>query len=187
MSIKPPPIIIEGNESQTTYSRIVKIPGPNIETQVNAELENDAYFPRSGSILILELYTRIKKMLEFQKKELKDYNDKLKKAGLPLRIRLLHGVTVRNRKYVYCGRYLYKITSEGEKYIGRLENAVLRNELREKWNTIGQPPVNQLEALKYQVVLKNGKETKHVIVAVTSFTDTNFSELFKGFLYFRLS
>lgn len=169
-------------------STIIQLKRPDLDQIAKEDMENDAFFPNFGSILVFDVLSTLKGLMKEHKLELVKYNKILKENKIPLRIRLTHTVTVSNRKYVYCGRYVYT-TLPGNKreYKGKLDNIILRNELKDKYNKVGPPPDNSLEGLKYQIVQTGKRSTNHVIIPQNTFNNPKFHHLFKKQTHFRIA
>ena len=178
MSINDPP----GGEPGTAI--VIDLPKPDGKEKEEVEVFQDAVFSLTGAVLVLRGKGVLDALLFDHKKRLSDYNAKLVENKIPLRIRLTHSVTVKGRKYVYCGRYIY---GKDGKFEGKLDNAVLRNDyIRGKWNEVGPPPMSPLDGFKYQVVVDGGMETDMIIVPYNLFVDQRFLHLFTDLQRFRL-
>lgn len=178
MSLNDPP------QGEPGTAIVIKVPRPDHKAKEEVSVFQDAVFSLTGAVLVIRGKPVLDALLFDHKKRLSDYNAKLAMHKIPLRIRLTHSVTIRGKKYVYCGRYIY---STKGKFHGKLDNAVLRNDhIREKWNKVGPPPVSPLDGFKYQVVVDNGIETTMIIVPYNLFIDNRFSHLFHSFQRFRL-
>ena len=156
---------------------------PNEDERVKREQDFHATFQDAGSYLVFGVRPILEKLIAEHKKELASYNKRLGRAKIPIRIRLTHSVPYKNTKYVYCGRYLY---TKDNKYIGQMSNAVLRNELKEKWTKEFVPPKNPLEGLKYKIFVANGQETDGVVVPYDLLHNPNFFHIFQKFTRVRL-
>lgn len=178
MSINDPP------QGEPGTAIVIELPRPDLKEKEDVAVFQDAVFSLTGAVLVIRGKPVLDALLFDHKKRLSDYNAKLKESKIPLRIRLTHSTTVRGKKYVYCGRYIYG--SDG-KFHGKLDNAVLRNKyIREKWNEVGPPPMSPLDGFKYQVVVDAGMETNMIIVPYHLFIDQRFTHLFANFQRFRL-
>ena len=151
--------------------------------KVKREQEEHALFPDTGSYMIWGARPMLERMMSAHKKDLTKYNQKLGRLKISVRIRLTHTVTRRGNKYVYCGRYLY---TKDNKYIGKMDNAVLRNEMKELWTANNMPPNNPLEGFSYKIFVANGQETDEIIVPTYLITDPRFGHLFQKFTRRRL-
>lgn len=178
MSINDPP------EGEPGTAIVIELKRPDLKEKEEVAIFQDAVFSLTGAVLVIRGKPVLDALLLDHKKKLSDYNAKLKTNRIPLRIRLTHSVTTRGRKYIYCGRYIYGVDGT---FHGKLDNAVLRNDhIREKWNTVGPPPISPLDGFKYQVVVDGGVETNMIIVPYNLFIDQRFSHLFHNFQRFRL-
>lgn len=165
-------------------SVVIKLRRPDPAKKEVADTLRDAFFPTFGSVLVWDARNIIDGLLEDYQKQLSIYNQKLKKYRIPLRIRIKHSTEEKGRKYIYCGRYLY--TDKG-KYVGKIDNAVLRNDyIREKWNIVGPPPRNVLDGFKYSVVVTRAGEQQHVVIPYNIFHDERFHHLFDKLTAMRL-
>lgn len=162
---------------------VVKVRHPTNEEREDVEKFQHTIFDQVGAYLVWGAKPVLDALVVEHKKELTKYNQRLGRAKIPLRIRLTHSTVSRGKKYVYCGRYLYKKSGE---YVSKLDNAVLRNELKERWNSIGPPPANPLDGLQYRIFIANGGETDHVIVPYHLYHDPRFNHLFIQFTRVRL-
>lgn len=173
---------------EVEVATIEKILEPKVSPKEVTEKGEDAFFPKYGSVLVFDARDTLMALLEETKAALRAYNEKLEQAGLEVRLRAEHAVTIRGRKYYYCGRYVYKRGGgkKGERYVGRFDETVLRNEVGEKWGQFPFPPKNVLEGLKFQVVTSRGRETGAVIIPAELFNEDRIKRLFKDVTWFRL-
>ena len=177
LSRNPPP----SGEPGTAFT--IKLHEPTSEDAEEKQAFIDTNFMQMGSYLIWGVRNVLNNLVTDHKKELAKYNRLLGRHKIPFRIRLTHTVTVKGRKYVYCGRYVYKKTGE---FWGKLDNAVFRNELKEDWDKVGSPPHNPLDGLTYRVFSANGEETECVIVPYNLYHDSRFYHLFANYTAIRL-
>ena len=161
----------------------IKIPKPNEEARVKKEQDFQTTFIDAGSYLVMGVRPVLERLITEHKKELTTYNKKLGRAKIPIRIRLTHTVTRRGSKYVYCGRYIY---TKDNKYIGLMDNAVLREQLREKWSSALMPPRNPLEGLKYKIFMANGLETDNIVIPFELLHNPMFFHIFQKYTRVRL-
>lgn len=153
----------------------VKLPRPSNKEREETDIWQHATFAQFGAYMVWGVKPTLEKLIQEHKKKLTTYNQKLGRAKIPLRIRLTHTTTSKGHKYVYCGRFVY---NKDGSYFGVLENTVLRNELKENWNTVGPPPRNPLEGLSYRLFNADGVETDIIIVPYNLYHDPRFSHLF---------
>ncbi len=178
MALDPPP------NGHPGTSFVIQLKKPDNKEQEEVEVERDAFFQTFGSVLVYGAKPMLEAMLEDHKKQLSTYNGKLTRNRIPIRIRLTHSTTVKGRKYIYCGRYVY--TKSGE-FCGHADNVVLRRDyIKEKWSKVGPPPKNPLEGFKYQIVVANELETDDIIVPYSLFVNPNFHHLLKQYTHYRL-
>jgi len=177
LSRNPPP----SGEPGTAFT--IKLPKPTIKDAEDRQILNDTNFMQMGSYLIFGVRPILENLLSEHKKELSKYNRLLGRYKLPFRIRLTHTTVAKGRKYVYCGRYIYKKNGE---FFKKLDNAVFRNELKEDWNNVGPPPRNELEGLTFRIFIANGEETDNIIVPYNLFHDSRFHHIFANYTAIRL-
>lgn len=171
MSLNDPPI----GEPGTAIT--IKVSPPDKEAAVKLEQDRDALFPDTGSFLVWGIRPTLENLLNEHKKELTKYHRLLGKHKINLRIRLTHTTIERGVKYTYCGRYVY---TKENKYVSKLSNAVLRDEMKEKWNKIGGPPKNPLEGLKFRIFRANGEKTDCCVIPYEHYYNHKFGHLFMG-------
>lgn len=177
LSRNPPP----SGEPGTAFT--IKLPKPTAVEAEEKQVLMDTNFMQMGSYLIWGVRPVLDNLLKDHKKELTKYNRLLGRHKIPFRIRLTHTTTVRERKYVYCGRYVYKKNGD---FWGKLDDAVFRNELKEDWDKVGGPPHNPLDGLSYRIFSANGKETDCVIVPYNLYHNGNFHHIFANYTAIRL-
>lgn len=163
---------------------VIPLKKPDNKVKEKTEVERDAFFTTFGAVLVFGARQVLESMIADHKKKLSQYNSKLTRNKIPLRIRLTQTTTTRGRKYTYCGRYIY---GKDGTYYGKLDNVILRRDyLREKWEKIGPPPTNPLEGLQFSIVVANEKETDNIIVPYNLFVKDNFNHILQPYTHYRL-
>ncbi|OYT61046.1 MAG: hypothetical protein B6U75_00135 [Desulfurococcales archaeon ex4484_217_1] len=120
-----------------------------------------------SKVRIIDGYRRILAVQREYVEELKEYNNLVKKFGFYLKP--THVVSVKGKKYIYHGRYWWKITYVRE-----------HGKTKVKWKYVGkdvprglpQPPRNPLKGLNYM------REGNDVILNLDSFS--KFKHIFYG-------
>jgi hypothetical protein len=173
------------NNSPEGTSYVIKLKEPDNELKQDVEGFQAAVFPLFGSILILNARPILDGFLEAHKKKLSSYNAKLAKNKIPIRIRLTHTTVSKGHRYSYCGRFIFR---KNGKYVGKLDNTVLRNEyIRDLWNKVGPPPVNPIEGFSFRIVTdESGMETNNIIVPYGKYVDNKYNHLFTNLIKYRL-
>jgi len=166
-------------------SYVIKLKEPNDAEKHDVEGFQAAVFPLFGSMLILNARPILDGFLQEHKKKLSAYNAKLTRNKVPIRIRLTHTTVSKGHKYSYCGRFVFR---KNGKYLGKLDNTVLRNEyIRDMWNKVGPPPANPIEGLSFRIITdETGMETNNIIVPYGKYVDEKYNHLFGNLVKYRL-
>lgn len=159
------------------------------------DADAETYFPNYGSYMVFGVQKTLEALLLSYKKQLSAYNARLTALKIPLRVRAHHSVEVRGKKYVYAGRYLFRkdrVKAGGklvtrEVYLGKMDNALLRNEMKDRWVEAGPPPDSPLEGLHYTVVTAGSAGTGAVIIRGGDYINPGLRHLFAGKTAYRLA
>lgn len=118
-------------------------------------------------VRIIGGYRRIADIQREYEEELREYNDLIRRLGFYLKP--THVVVVKGRKYVYHGRYWWKIVHIREGGRTKIKWKYLGKNVCEN---VPKPPLNPLEGLSYV------KENDDIILNMNSFL--RFKHLFHG-------